>query len=113
MNLLNETIEALKEFGFSPDDVEWVGSKLEPIRFTWQEFVDIADVEYDNDFGAPQVAEDLIIVGKHWWLERHEYDGSEWWEFKMMPKRPAKTTKIHRIICLKTGWENLKEINKQ
>jgi hypothetical protein len=29
----------------------------------------------------------IIVVGKDWWLERHEYDGSEWWEFKTMPDK--------------------------
>lgn len=25
------------------------------------------------------------------WLERHEYDGSEWWEYKTMPTEPFET----------------------
>lgn len=31
---------------------------------------------------------DLLVVGNNWWLERHNYDGSEWWEFKRLPTRP-------------------------
>jgi hypothetical protein len=27
-----------------------------------------------------------MVIGSDWWLERHEYDGSEWWEFKSLPK---------------------------
>lgn len=33
----------------------------------------------------------LIVVGKDFWLERHEYDGSEWWEFKSIPMEPEET----------------------
>ena len=29
-----------------------------------------------------------VAVGDNWWLERAEYDGSEWWEFKTIPKEP-------------------------
>jgi len=48
----------------------------------WENFKEVANVEYDSGFGSPQVAEDLIIMGSDFWLERHEYDGSEWWEYK-------------------------------
>jgi hypothetical protein len=30
----------------------------------------------------------LEIVGDDWWLERHEYDGAEWWEYKTKPSMP-------------------------
>jgi len=29
----------------------------------------------------------LTVAGDDWWLERHGYDGSEWWEFKTLPKK--------------------------
>lgn len=41
---------------------------------------------YDAGFGAAEIREDLVIVGKNWWLERREYDGSEWWVFRTMPE---------------------------
>ena len=30
----------------------------------------------------------LVVVGKDFWLERNNYDGSEWWEFKQVPVEP-------------------------
>jgi len=86
MNLKNETLEILKKNGKSFDDVEWIGSKTHQIRK--EDFLVLADVEYDEGYGCMEVANDLLIVGKDWWLERHEYDGSEWWEFKIIPKKP-------------------------
>ena len=35
---------------------------------------------------ALEVAEDLVVVGDNWWIERHEYDGNEWWEYKEKAK---------------------------
>lgn len=40
---------------------------------------------YDAGYGSAEIREDLLIVGTDWWLERDEYDGSEWWTFCMMP----------------------------
>ena len=37
---------------------------------------------------------DLIVVGKDFWIERHEYDGSELWEFKRMPEEPKETREL-------------------
>lgn len=76
MNLLQETIEALKDEGLSSSNVLWVGTK--EARISWDNFEQIANVEYSSGFGPQEVAKDLIIVGQNWWLERHEYDGSEW-----------------------------------
>lgn len=84
MNLLKETLDELVSNAKSPDDVEWV--QTERGSFTWGEFRELADFRYDGGFGNPEINLALKVVGKDWWLERGEYDGSEWWEFKTMPK---------------------------
>lgn len=89
MTLLEETIESLANCNLTPSDVEYVGN--EQFYCTWDEFSELANHDYDNGFGANEVSLFLEIVGKDWWLERHEYDGSEWWEFKSMPEKP----KVH------------------
>ncbi len=83
MNLLKETLDMLAANSVSPNDVEWV--QTERGSFTWREFRELADFEYDNGYGGAEVNQALKVVGKDWWLERGEYDGSEWWEFKTMP----------------------------
>ena len=53
---------------------------------------------YDNGFGGAEVHGDLKIVGNDWWMERGEYDGSEWWEFKTLPKLlPADSKQIMQL----------------
>ena len=55
--------------------------------FSFDKFKEIADFEYDDGYGGAEIP-DVRIVGSNWWLERGEYDGSEWWEFKTIPQKP-------------------------
>lgn len=78
MNLLQETIERLERNGKSPADVEWVGIK-DATYYSWADFKKQAKhISYDNGFGRAEIAADLVVVGKDFWLEREEYEGSEW-----------------------------------
>ena len=101
INLLDETKEILLNHGKCCEDVEFVvglsssaeeylrwssHSNDELVRTTWGEFAAQANKNYDNGFGGTEVLEVTMIVGKDFWLERHEYDGSEWWEYKELPK---------------------------
>lgn len=86
-NLLIETEEVLKENGKSFDDVKWIGT-LNGGTISVGDFKKAANREYDSGFGIENVCLGLLVVGDNWWLERHEYDGSEWWEFKTIPSKP-------------------------
>lgn len=110
MNLLSETKKVLSDNGKTPKDVRWVGTRH--IAATWGNFAQVANVEYSAGFGAPQVAQDLIIVGDGWWMERHEYDGSEWWEFKEMPDMPLAEVVVKVVVVSEeeVGWVNLMDI---
>lgn len=88
MNLLNETLNILKENGETPADVRWVGRESANAKCSWDDFSKQADFEYNNGYGWQEIPADLVAVGDNWWLERAEYDGSEWWEFKTIPKEP-------------------------
>lgn len=55
-------------------------------------FLDSLDFEYDHGYGSQE------LFGTVWledgtWLERGEYDGSEWWEYKKTPDIPVKLTR--------------------
>ena len=93
MNLLEETKRILTVYGKTGNDVLYVmtlPSREGPsISFSWEQFVALADFEYDNGFGGAEINLELKIVGSDWWLERSDYDGSEWWDFKTMPTEPA------------------------
>ncbi len=95
-NLLRETIEVMAENGVSSEDVCWVGSR--ELWATWDEFVAVADVEYYAGFGMAEIAADLLVVGDAWWMERHQYDGSEWWEFKRRPDRPGEHRALRSVL---------------
>ena len=88
MNLLNETLDILKENGKTPADVRWVGRSSISAKCSWEDFSKQADFEYNNGYGWAEIPADLVAVGDNWWLERAEFDGSEWWEFKTIPKEP-------------------------
>ena len=104
-NLLQETLDILKSNKKTSQDVKWIGT-TEFGKFTWEDFERLADISYDSGYGGNKITSDLVIVGKNWWLERGEYDGAEWWEFKTLPKAP----KINKVpFTLKTGWRDLSE----
>ena len=86
MNLLQETLEDLHENGKRWEDIEWIGT--EDAKIPLKDFLREADFEYDNGYGGARINTNLTIVGKDWWLMRHEYDGSEWWEFQTKPVEP-------------------------
>ena len=98
MSLLQETIDTLKENEKTPEDVVWVGSVAFG-SFNWAEFTKLANIDYYDSFGSQEIAKDLLVVGKDWWLERHEYDGSEWWEYKDYPKQPDKRIPTTLLGC--------------
>ena len=113
INLLKETLEVLKGYGKSPKDVKWVGSKDGKYAITWDEFEKIANIEYNKGYGSQEIAEDLVIVGDDWWLERCVSDGwSEWWEFKTLPVKQPKTAKFTKILTTSSAW-NLDLINQK
>lgn len=118
-NLLGETLAALHGCGLTTKDVLWVGSADGKMAISWEEFEPIAEkTDYNSGYGSPKVAQDLVVVGATWWLERGEYDGSEWWEYKSMPGQVVEPKRFTYVCVGNTphdvsiiGWENLARIN--
>jgi hypothetical protein len=111
-NLLEETKGVLEGNGLTFEDVEWIGSESHGY-IDIDTFIKFADIEYDAGFGGQKIAQDLVIVGKNWWLERGEYDGSEWWAYKTLPKKPESKIDISQLSVSGGwgGWRSLKDIN--
>lgn len=87
MNLLGETEQELRKHGYEWGDVDFIGSADGEYSLTLEHFAQIANAEYDNSYGSAHVAEDLVVVFTDGsWLERREYDGSEWWELSRKPR---------------------------
>lgn len=94
-HFLKETKDKLKENGMDPWDIVFIGSSDGQYGCTWDEFTKLADVRYDSGYGGSEIPEDLVIVFKDGsWLERGEYDGAEWWEYKQTPSVPEIYVKI-------------------
>lgn len=110
-NLLKETKAVLKEHGKSFDDVVWIG--CEEYQIPMASFMSLADQEYDNGFGSPKVATNLVVVGNSFWLERAEYDGAEWWEYKEPMPMPIETRGVKSLFASveQVGWVTLQEAN--
>ena len=114
---MEETLERMKGVGLGPEDIVFIGSADNEYSMSgWREFEALADVEYDDGYGAPEVATDLEIRfqdGTH--FVRAEYDGSEWWEAVIPRVNPESSTKpITRLTVTprEIGWVTLAEMAK-
>lgn len=86
INFKEETLECLKLHNKTIDEIQWIGCRH--YRIPMNEFWKLADFDYDNGYGLQIIPYDLLIVGLDWWMERDEYDGSEWWVFKQICEEP-------------------------
>lgn len=112
-NLKSETLEILKKYNKSYFDIKWVGCRS--FKISIEEFWELADRMYDAGYGNAEVAEDLLVVGENWWLERHEYDGAEWWEYKEIPEKPETIISVPTLFPVEdTDYECmlLRDFNK-
>lgn len=94
VNFLQDTINMLVINNKTIDDILFVRTKTEQCSFA--RFVEIIkDFKYTNSFGCNKINLDLVVVGRDFWLERREYDGSESWVFKSIPKCIKNTDTIN------------------
>ena len=101
-NLLQETIEVLKRYNKTLEDIIFIKDDEDSnFKVSAEQLKTILDVDYYNGYGLVEINSELKLVGKDFWLERHEYDGSEWWEYKELPAyEPGKETPLSQI-CIK------------
>lgn len=114
MNLLAETIRDIQNSKHTPDDVIYIGSR-DGYACTWEQFVVLADVEYNAGFGGQEVASDLEIRFRDGsWLERYEYDGAEDWVYRAPFELPTATKPITRLTRGDSGgWRTLADLNEE
>ena len=109
-NLWEETVDFLEKYDKTLDDVLYIQG--DDFEITKKNFETVArDTTYDSGYGAQHVAKDLVLVGEDWWIERYEYDGAEWWDFKNIP---ARSKYMKNITKLGVGmWDTLEEMDKE
>lgn len=88
MNLLETLTECLKEHSKTLSDIQWVGCK--DFEIPINNFIDLASKTRDGFL--PEVADDLIVVGKNFWIERQydEFDNFIW-SYKQQPMHPQQS----------------------
>ena len=65
-----------------------------PVGFNARELTDFLkeiDFDYDDGWGTQEVF-GLVWFDDGSWMERGEYDGAEWWEYRQTPDIPAYLT---------------------
>ena len=84
MNFLEETEVKIKASGHNINDVMFIGKDDGKLRMPWWRFVETADFNYDSGYGYCEIPTNLIVYFKdNTYLFRNEYDGSEWWEYRV------------------------------
>ena len=111
INFIKQTKDYFERLNINENDIIWVGSKDGKYACSWNNFVEkFKDLEYHNGFGGQEIANDLVVVGKDWWIERHDYDGSEWWEFKKLPNISETPVEFQKVKG-NSSWVSLEYIN--
>lgn len=114
-NLFDETDEVLDEYGYDWSDVRWVGSP--DMKFpTVSEFMKVARAtDYDSGYGMQEIPFDLVVMLKDGtWLERDEYDGSEWWNYIKRPLEPSTVIgNVNQLTDFSCRWESLIDFYKR
>lgn len=98
-NLLSETTQLMKSIEKQIKDIVFIGSLKSGHECSWSKFKKLADREYDSGYGSHQVSQDLVIAFSDGsMLTRGEYDGSEWWDYTAIFKRPDLKKPIKKIF---------------
>lgn len=116
MNLLTETIDYMKEFGKTPDDVLYVkmtkntglwnelnDSYPDEILISFDVFASVANHVYDSGYGSIKVNHSTAILFKdNTVMHRWEYDGAEGWEYITLPRTYPK--KYNKRMVAEFVW---------
>lgn len=86
-NALEELKEVLEKNNKTTDNIIAIRVILESPKnddIAIYTLEDLKDVNYDDGFGSQNLY-GIILLDDNDWLERVEYDGSEWWECRRNP----------------------------
>ena len=83
MNFLKETETKIFASGHSIKDVMFIGTEDGKFRIAWWKFVEMANFDYDSGFGIQEIPSLIVYFKDNTYMFRNEYDGSEWWEYKV------------------------------
>ena len=93
-NLQRQTLDAIVQASKTVEDIAYCNIKMRSISYEQKELlkgkvfdIDKLDFMYDDGYGS-QLIYGFIVFNDKTWLERSEYDGSEWWDYRKCPSEP-------------------------
>lgn len=118
MNFQRETLEAIERSRHTIEDVMFIGSSDGMYRMTMDKFLQVSDFEYDDGYGSPKIAQDLIIYFKDkTYITREEYDGAEWWQINNVNVYSEDDDYVDfdklKVNPRQIGWKTVEEINEE
>ena len=86
-NAKQELLSTLKDINKTIDDIsDMVFIDKRDYGHTVIKDIDNLDFDYDSGYGLQELG-GVVVFKDGSWLERGEYDGSEWWEYKKTPTK--------------------------
>lgn len=86
MNAKQELLEVLKEHNKTTNNIVAIRIVYEPTFDIHKQINSLEQLNfnYNSGHGGQELYGYVLLDGQDW-LERHEYDGAEWWEYKKYP----------------------------
>lgn len=122
-NLLKEINKKFEEINKTWADVEYISARGSDNEYETEyknlylipvfEFLGFANTfNYDDGFGSTEVNKTLrIVFNDDTWLERAEYDGSEWFEYRKLEK-PTDKCPYNINLLISRKYEDIDELQK-
>ena len=100
ISIKTELLKNLSDINKTKSDISFINLKMERYHEDYifyydsysynsetqdfDDFLSTVDIEYPKNFGK-QYLFGCVVFKDNTWLERAEYDGLEWWEYKKVP----------------------------
>ena len=86
MNAKQELLEELETHNKTIDNIVAIIVTYEPDCKHVRKIKSLEELDFNyyNGYGGQEL-DGYVLLDDQDWLERHEYDGSEWWEYKKYP----------------------------
>ena len=108
--IFQETLEDIKEFGMSIEDIVFIGSPASGHSCTWEEYRELTNFPLEEGYELPH---DIVILFKDGrWMGRgvSSYDGSSLWELHPPIRVPKKQKKIETLCQVMADDFTIEEI---
>ena len=97
VNAREELINFIGECNKIIEDIDYLHIYVKGIEITSIEEINkLSNITYNSGYGTQELYGAVVFKDKSW-LERGEYDGSEWWKYKTVPTKEAIENHIEEV----------------